>query len=57
VCSAPYSGKANFTRLALRENPKKTANLMKITKKESRKKIASDIKTKTTIFIPKTKQL
>jgi phage gp46-like protein len=34
---------------------KNTANPMKITKKESRKKITSEIKTKAAIFIPQNK--
>jgi hypothetical protein len=47
--------KSQLRSLSFTRKSKNTANPTKITEKESRKKIASDIKTETTIFIPQSK--
>jgi hypothetical protein len=44
--------KSQLRLLSFTRKYKNTANLMKIIEKESRKKIALEIKTKTAIFIP-----
>jgi hypothetical protein len=54
-CAAHLTREKPTSLAQLYEKIQNTANLIKITEKESRKKIASDIKTKATIFIPQSK--